>query len=192
MPATVRKRVDPVLSFTPVSEKKYLDSEKVSEVKREFFDGIVRAMAGASERHEIVALNLATLLHSHLRGKKCRVFKSDMKLRVQTDDKTVFYYPDIMVTCSPKDTNEIYKEEPTLLIEVSSAEWKRDYYEKLAAYLPIPSLKEYVVVWPEARKPSVTIFRPETGLKPAEVHKKGTFTLQSVGLNLDVADIYQA
>ena len=114
-----------------------------------------------------------------------------MKLRVQTADKTVFYYPDIMVTCSPNDKHELYKEQPTLIIEVASAEWKRDYYEKLAAFLPIPSLKEYVVVWPDAKKPSISIYRPETGLKPAAVHKKGSFVLESIGLPLEVAEVYQ-
>jgi Uma2 family endonuclease len=149
-------------------------------------------MAGANERHEIVAGNCFALLHAHLRGKKCRVFKSDMKLRVQTDDKAVFYYPDVMVTCSPKDKHPLYKEQPILIVEVASAEWKRDYYEKLAAFLPIPSLKEYVVVWPDRRKPSVSIYRPETGLKPAAVHKKGAVTFQSVNLTTDVSRLYEA
>lgn len=175
-----------------ISVDRYLKDEEKREQKHEFFDGRILAMAGANEKHEIAAMNLAAILHGHLRGKKCRVFKSDMKLKVLTDDKTVFYYPDIMVTCSPKDKHELYKQHPTLIIEVASSEWKRDYYEKLAAFLPIPSLKEYVVVWPNPKKPSVTIFRPETGLKPAEVHRKGSFTLQSVKLTMNVADIYAA
>ena len=53
------------------------------------------------------------------------------------------------------------------------------------------SQKEYVVVWPDGKKPSVTIFRPASGLKPAEVHKKGSFTLQSVGITVDLADVYR-
>ncbi len=179
-------------SSSLVTETKYLRDEALRELKHEFFDGIVEPRPEINERHEIAALNLTALVHNHLRGKKCRVFKSDMKLRVQTGDKTVFYYPDIFVTCSKKDKHELYKEEPVLIIEVSSKEWKRDYYEKLAAFLPIPSLTEYVVVWPDPKKPSVTIFRPETGLTPAEVHKKGAFTLQSIDLTLDVAEIYQA
>ena len=175
-----------------ISVDRYLKDEEKREVKHEFYGGRIEAMAGANEKHEIAAGNLFAILHGHLRKRKCRVFKSDMKLKVMLDDKTSFYYPDIMVTCSPKDKHELYKEHPTLIIEVASSDWKRDYYEKLAAFLPIPSLKEYVVVWPEPRKPSVTIFRPETGIKPAEVHRKGSFTLQSVNLTLSVADIYAA
>ena len=193
MPAAARKLLrEGVWKPRPITVERYLKDEEKREVKHEYYGGQIEAMAGANEKHEIAAMNLAALLHQHLRGKKCRVFKSDMKLKIVTGDKTSFYYPDIMVTCSPKDRHELYKEHPTLIIEVASAEWKRDYYEKLAAFLPIPSLQEYVVVWPEPRKPSVSIFRPETGLKPAEVHRKGSFTLQSVKLTMNVADIYAA
>lgn len=174
-----------------VTVERYLKDEEKRELKHEFFDGRVLAMAGASEMHELAAGNIFAILNRHLRGSKCRAFKSDMKLKIMTDSKTVFYYPDIMVTCSPKDKHPLYKEHPALIIEVASAEWKRDYYEKLAAFLPIPSLKEYVVVWPDKKEPSVTIFRPETGLKPAEVHKTGSFTLRSVELTMDISDIYE-
>ena len=174
-----------------INETRYLAFEKKSELKHEFSNGVVTAMAGAEEQHEVVAMNLAALLHGHLRGKRCRVFKSDMKLRVDSDDKILFYYPDIMVVCDKRDKNTFFKERPTLIIEVASKDWKRDYYEKLAAFLPIPSLKEYIVVWPDPKKPSVTIFRPDSGLKPAEVHKKGSFTLQSVGITIDVAEVYR-
>ena len=191
MTALARASAHPDFGLIRMTESKYLDAEAASPVKHEYFNGIVEAMAGANERHEIVALNLATLIHAHLRGKRCRVFKSDMKLRVTTDDKVVHFYPDIMVTCDRKDTHPIYKEKPTLIIEVASDDWERDYYMKLAAYLPIPSLLEYVVVWPDKKKASVTIFRPTTGLKPAAVHKKGSFTLESIGLTIALNEVYR-
>ena len=191
MSAALRDLKEGELYSGHINETRYLAFEKKSELKHEFSNGVVTAMAGAEEQHEVVAMNLAALLHGHLRGKRCRVFKSDMKLRVDSDDKILFYYPDIMVVCDKRDKNTIFKERPTLIIEVASKDWKRDYYEKLAAFLPIPSLKEYVVVWPDPKKPSVTIFRPASGLKPAEVHKKGSFTLQSVGITIDVAEVYR-
>ena len=191
MSAALRDLKEGELYSGHINETRYLAFEKKSELKHEFSNGVVTAMAGAEEQHEVVAMNLAALLHGHLRGKRCRVFKSDMKLRVDSDDKILFYYPDIMVVCDKRDKNTIFKERPTLIIEVASKDWKRDYYEKLAAFLPIPSLKEYVVVWPDPKKPSVTIFRPDSGLKPAEVHKKGSFTLQSVGITIDVAEVYR-
>lgn len=114
-----------------------------------------------------------------------------MKLRVEGADKVSFYYPDIMVVCDKRDKNTVFKQRPSLIVEMASRDWKRDYYEKLAAFLPIPSLKEYVVVWPDSKKPSVTLFRPDTGVKPAEVHKKEAFTLQSTELTIEMAEVYR-
>src|SRR5437867_4042541 len=73
----------------------YLEGERHSEVRHEYFDGEVFAMAGASQEHELVALNLAAALHSHLKGKPCRAFKDGMKLRLQAMGRDLFYYPDI-------------------------------------------------------------------------------------------------
>lgn len=191
MTAALRDLKEGQMYSGTISESGYLTFERRSETKHEFHQGVITAMAGAEERHEIVSGNLFALLHAHLRGKRCRVFKSDMKLRVEDADKVSFYYPDIMVVCDKRDKNTIFKQRPSLVVEIASRDWKRDYYEKLAAFLPIPSLQEYVVVWPDSKKPSVTIFRPDTGVKPAEVHKKGAFTLRSIELTIDMAEVYR-
>src|SRR6202012_3089269 len=100
--------------------EEYLEGEKMSEVRHEYFDGHVTAMAGASADHEGVAMNIATTLHLHLKGKPCRVFKDGMKLRLEVQKKDLFYYPDIMVACDPKDQNPFFRRNPKLLIEVLS------------------------------------------------------------------------
>src|SRR5262245_12178622 len=81
-----------------VSVQEYLEGEKVSEVRHEYFDGEVWAMAGASDEHELVAMNFAAILHAHLKGKPCRVFMDGMKLRLPVMGSDLFYYPDVMVT----------------------------------------------------------------------------------------------
>lgn len=92
-----------------ITEDEYLEGEQLAEVKHEYFDGQVYAMAGASDGHELVAGNIFAALLAHLRGKGCRVFKSDMKLRLQFRGKTLHYYPDIMVACDSADTNPLYR-----------------------------------------------------------------------------------
>ena len=124
--------------------------------------------------------------------RKHRVFKSDIKLKTLTSSKTVFDYPDIIITCSSKGTNDLNKQHATLSIEAACYERKRNHNDKLTTFLSIPSLKEDVVVWPNPKKPRVTIFRPETSLKPAEEHRRGSFTLQSVKFTMNLADIYAA
>lgn len=82
-----------------LSADEYLQLEAESPVKHEYIDGEAYAMAGASDVHVTIALNLATLLRSHVRGTGGRVYISDVKARIEACNR--FYYPDVMVTCDP-------------------------------------------------------------------------------------------
>ena len=175
-----------------MSVEEYLEFEKHSEVKHEYHAGHVVECAGASDPYELVALNAASALNIHLKGKGCRAYKSDMKLRLMLRGKTIFYYPDVMVVCDPADNNPIHKQSPRLLIEVCSSDWKKDFVEKFAAYTSIASLEEYAIIWHDPAKPEVTIFRREDGWEPGVRHVSGAFTLRSVGLTLAVEDLYAA
>ncbi|HEY9806318.1 MAG TPA: Uma2 family endonuclease, partial [Candidatus Obscuribacterales bacterium] len=97
----------------------YLQMEENSSVKHEYRDGQAYAMAGASDAHVTIALNLATELRNHLRGSGCRVYISDMKARLESLNR--FYYPDVMVTCDKRDRETPqYKSFPCLIVEVLS------------------------------------------------------------------------
>ena len=85
----------------PVPVDAYLDGESRSERKHEYIDGVVYAMVGASNSHNTIATNVTGLLHSQLRGKTCRVFNADAKVRVRLPSGTRFYYPDASVVCQP-------------------------------------------------------------------------------------------
>jgi Uma2 family endonuclease len=175
-----------------ITEAEYLEGEQHAEVKHEYYDGQVYAMAGASDRHELAAGNVFAALLSHLRGKGCRVFKSDMKLRLQFRGKTLFYYPDVMVACDPADNAPLYREHPKLIVEVLSDDWKKDIVEKAATYSRIPSLEEYVVIDPRPEAPEVQISRRENGWEPVETVQGigAEFTLRSIALTLKVADLF--
>jgi Putative restriction endonuclease len=82
--------------------------KRAPEVRNEYFDGAVIRMAGASDQRELVALNFAAILRSHLKGKPCRVFKEGMKLRMRAMASDLLYYPGIMVTCDPTDHQRYY------------------------------------------------------------------------------------
>ena len=47
----------------------YLAGEAISPIKHEYVAAEVFAMAGASEQHATIALNLASLLRAHVRGR---------------------------------------------------------------------------------------------------------------------------
>ena len=123
-----------------ISFSEYATGETVAEERHEYVDGKGFAVAGAGENHEIVASNLFAAIHQHMKGKGCRVFKGDMKLKIALHRRDLGYYPDIMVTCDPKDTDQNFKTSPKLLIEVMS-NYRIDHVKKLFAYQQIPALE---------------------------------------------------
>ncbi len=135
----------------------YLAWEERSPGKHEYLAGEIFAMVGATDAHVTITMNLAVLLHAHVRGRPCRVYMADMKLRVDTAD--AFFYPDLLVTCAPEDhSSSRFKRQPTLLVEVLSATTAAfDRGQKFGIYRQLPSLREYVLI--EQDRMSVECFR---------------------------------
>ncbi|MCB1876212.1 MAG: Uma2 family endonuclease [Chromatiales bacterium] len=129
----------------------YLDGELHSELRHEFVDGRVYAMAGASERHNRIAGNVFFRLRSRSGGGPCGVYISDMKIRV--DAANVCYYPDVALVCEPDDDDPYLKRKPCLIAEVLSPTTEAtDRREKWAVYESIPSLRYYLLIASEQRR----------------------------------------
>lgn len=124
----------------------YMALEEQSDVRHEFFEGEVFAMAGATIRHNTMVLNCALALRAGLRGKSCRVFAESVQLAVEHG--RYYNYPDVMVTCAPADLlAERTVESPTLLMEVlSKSTENRDRSWKFNRYKQLPSLRHYLLV----------------------------------------------
>jgi Uma2 family endonuclease len=136
----------------------YLAGEEIAEIRHEYLGGMVYAMAGTSDAHNTICLNLAAALRLHLRGGPCRVFMENVKARLSISRRDVFYYPDVMVTCDPRDSDPYFKRFPKLIIEVlSESTQSTDRREKLWNYTESASLEEYVLVAQD--KMEVTLFR---------------------------------
>lgn len=130
---------------SPVDETDYLRLEEAAATKHELVGGEIYAMAGASERHNRIALNIAFHLRNATRGKPCRAFMADMKLRLAGG--ATYYYPDAMLVCDPADDHPLYKQSPCLIAEVlSPATAGIDLREKWAAYRGLASLRYYLLV----------------------------------------------
>jgi Uma2 family endonuclease len=103
-------------------------------------------MVGATEAHNIIAMNIHAILRAHLKGSNCTAFIGDMKVRVDAMD--AFYYPDVMVTCEPYNAKSSFKSAPVLLVEVLSPSTSDiDRREKMAAYKKLTSAQEYVIIY---------------------------------------------
>ena len=173
-----------------VSVADYLAGEPISEFRHEYIGGEIHAMAGASEEHNAISGNLFAALLSHLKGRRCRAFIHDMKVRLQIAGDDIFYYPDVMVACDPRDTDRYFKRFPTVIVEVLSPETERtDRREKFLSYQQIETLEEYVLVAQD--KSEVTVFRRVNQWRPEIVREAGdSLQLPSLGFTLPVGEVY--
>jgi Uma2 family endonuclease len=175
----------------PVPVDEYLDGETRSERKHEFIDGIVYAMVGASNSHNTIATNVTGLLHSQLRGKTCRVFNADAKVRVRLPSGTRFYYPDASVVCQPNRPEDTFNDAPVVIIEVLSESTRRtDEHEKREAYAAIDSLLVYVLLEQDSAA-AVVYRRGDAGFtREVFVGPDAVIPLTEVDCELRLADVY--
>ena len=176
---------------TKISVDEYLQGEALSELRHEYVDGEVFAMAGGKLNHNTIGGNFFSQLHAHLRGKPCRVFIADALVRILAFQQDVFYYPDVMVGCDDRDTNAQFLRFPKLIIEVLSKTTERvDRNEKFLRYITIPTLEEYVLA--DQKCQAVTIFRRRLDWGQEVIDDpQGLVRLESVGLELPLAAFYE-
>jgi len=138
--------------FNLISIDDYLAGELVANVKHEYVAGVIYAMVGATNAHNIIATNLLSLAGNQLTNSPCREFNSDTKVRINTQSGTRFYYPDAQIVCQPNPQSDTFQDTPTVIFEVLSDSTRRtDEGEKKDSYLSIPSLSAYVMIEQETR-----------------------------------------
>jgi Uma2 family endonuclease len=168
-----------------LSPDEYLSREQSGEVRHEYLGGMIYAMAGSSEAHNLIAGNIFSELRQKLRGGPCKIFIGDMKARLLFGSRDVFYYPDVMVSCDSRDKDKYFKRFPKIIIEVLSETTEQtDRREKLWNYTQMDSLEEYVLVAQD--KVEVTIFRRDTQWDAETLsNKDDEAELRSVGLKFN-------
>ena len=187
---------EPSRTGNSISVEEYLQSEETATVRHEYVAGEVFALAGASDRHNRIALNIASRLLGASRGGPCRVYISDMKLRVTDEmNEDSFYYPDVMVVCeeSSDQANPDFQREPCLLIEVLSPGTRSiDRREKLLVYRQLPSLMAYLIVDQDRRRVT-RYWRDEAGIwQRADLVDAGNIPLScQPRTELSLAEVYE-
>ncbi len=167
----------------------YLELEENSLEKHEYINGQVYAMAGTTDRHNIIVGNLYVLLRDHLRGTNCRIYFSDLK--VQLEERNCFYYPDLLVTCSEEDlATATYKRFPKLIIEVLSDSTEAfDRGNKFADYRTLESLEEYVLI--NTTRPHLDCFRHnQEGIWIFQSYQQEIFELKSINFSGAMQQLY--
>ena len=177
----------------PLTPEEYLVRERLAETRSEYYQGEVFAMAGASEKHNTIVTNLVASLVTKLRGRKCRIYSSDMRLLVS--DAGLYTYPDVLVVCGKPilaDTHADILTNPALIIEVLS-ETTKDYDRggKFHQYMRIPSLQEYLTVSQTEMLIDKRIRQADNSWVIREVvPSNGKVVIECLGIELDFAEIY--
>ncbi len=174
-----------------VSVEDYLAGELVSPIKHEYLGGVVYAMAGARNVHNLIATNTIVAVGGRLRGRRCRAFNSDTKIRVRLPAHVRFYYPDVPVICRPNPPDDSFQDEPAVIFEVLSRRTRRiDEGEKKDAYQTIASLGAYVLI--EQETPAAVVFRRTEHGFVREVYAglDAVLPLPEIEIDLPLAEVY--
>jgi Uma2 family endonuclease len=170
----------------------YLAHEAASNVKHEYLDGEIYARAGGSPEHASLAMVIGSSLVRQLEGKGCRVFSSDLRVRVVETGLTT--HPDVSVVCGSLERDEESSEtalNPKVLVEVlSDGTESYDRGEKFEHYKRIPSFEECVLV--SQKEPVIEVWRREGGSWAREEGRGGArLVLRSIDCQLNVDEIYR-
>lgn len=173
----------------------YLDFEAAAEEKHEYVDGEIIAMSGGSEASSLITTNIIGVIHSALKGKSCRVYDSNLKVRIGRKHR--YRYPDALVICGPTaaDADDRRKHtvtNPKLVVEVLSPSTERiDRVQKFADYREIEGFEEYVLV--SQHEPTIETFRRQADgawRLDMQTGMDASTTLGSIGVTLSHAEVF--
>jgi Uma2 family endonuclease len=180
----------PKTVYTP---EEYLALDRAAEFRSEYHAGEIFAMAGASEEHNIISLNVATELHVQLRGGPCRPFSADMRVSVGKAD--LYAYPDVAVVCGERQFADKRRDvllNPTLIVEVLSPTTEEyDRGGKFEGYQHLESLQEYLLIAQDRVRVEQYTRQADGQWLLAEADDlAAVLHLSSIGCDLALADVY--
>lgn len=184
----------------PQSEKKYysveeyFELENTGEIRHEFYEGEVFAMAGTTKNHNLITDNIRDFFKAVFRPKGCDTFSESVKL--EAIKNTYYPYPDVMVSCDDRDKEDEYiVAHPSILVEVlskSTAEYDKDF--KLKKYKKIASLQYYLIV--SQYECSVELYsrtqHPDVWLYQTYEEMTETVSFERLHFTMPVSAIYEA
>jgi Uma2 family endonuclease len=178
-----------------MTEDEYLRMEEAAETKHEFWNGQIIDMAGATVDHVTVATNFIIELGNRLKGKPCKAYNSDLRVRVKESGN--YCYPDVTVVCGPveyaRPDRRTTITNPQVLIEVASPSTEaRDIGEKFDDYREITSLQEYFLV-SQDRTRVQSFYRQSDGVwafGPSYTGLNQVVKFRSLAVEIPMTEIY--
>jgi Uma2 family endonuclease len=173
--------------------EEYLELERKSPERSEYFAGEIFAMGGASEPHNLVVTNVVAELRGQLKGRPCRTYANDMRVKVSPTG--LYTYPDVVVVCGEARFEDAHRDtllNPTIIFEVLSKSTEAyDRGEKFEHYRKLASLAEYLLISQDkvhvdhyVRQPDQQWLLSESGALEQRV------ALPAIGCELSLAEVY--
>ena len=139
---------EPAPKYNYISPDEYLEMDRASEVKLEYYEGYVQAMNTTGIKHAHISKNLTVKLGNALKNSNCEILHSG--LRVATPGRDAYIYPDILIYCSGpilEDNRNDTLLNPKVVFEILSPSGHRyDFDHRLRCCQNIPSVKEYIMI----------------------------------------------
>ncbi len=176
--------------YSVMSVEDYLVLNRNSKDTRyEYLDGEIRMLAGRSPDHSIISANLTAAIKGSLKGSQCRVYNSDVQLRLS---EKRYVFPDVTISCDERDRNQ--KEmirHPRVVVEVLSPTTEAtDRGKKAAYYRACPTMQEYMMV--DSEEVFIEVHRREEERWTINTFEPGdTITLESLGIRFPIEDTYE-
>lgn len=181
------------LPKTRITPAEYLNLERASEVKHEYYGGEIFAMTGASKNHNRIVTSTLAALYTQLRERPCDVFPSDM--RVKAHSGILFAYPDITVVCGSPEFEDVEVDtllNPTLIIEVLSPSTEAyDRGKKFQHYRTIPSFQEYLLIAQDSVRIEHYLLRDNEWVLADASTLDAVITPPSIDCTLLLRDVYE-
>jgi len=171
----------------PMSLEAFLDWEVRQELKYEFDGFFPVGMTGVSAAHSTIQVNLLGLLFNRLRGHRCRVHGSDLKIQVAGRIR----YPDAFIVCSPVLSDALVVHDPVVVFEILSPSTSdKDHFEKNLEYRDTQSIQRYVML-EQSRRGATVFCRDGDDWVGHVLTGDDNLTLPEVGITLPMAELYE-
>jgi len=160
------------------------------DCRHELVDGVPVAMTGASQRHDLIVVNVLAELRAGLRGGPCRPLTADVAVRIPNGQVR---RPDVGVHCSGFNEGAVFAAEPRLVVEVLSPSTRTfDRLGKVEEYKSVPSLAHILLIDPDA--PKAMLWSRDAAGEWGHAVLAGleaSVALPAVGVSLRLADLYE-
>lgn len=171
----------------------YLAFERQGDIRYEYFHGEIFAMVGASENHILIAGSTHSSLYLQLRGRDCRVYQTDMKVRI---NRQIYTYPDLVAVCGERkfeDEARTILLNPTVIFEILSPSTEQyDRKDKFHHYRSLPSVREYVMITQNMPHLDHYVRQPDNKWLLTDVDGlDASLELVSINCVLKLSDVYE-